>query len=407
MLRKITMNYHRNYIKVSDDSDRILKTIDLYQKKIAYENMNERLVHFFMMYKNDFDFLNELQYEFFHNREANIYKNSLKTFKRDKNGMIQEENIKISSLDKEYRIKYQYNDFFDLLQKEMSCNGEILCVIKYLYENGRLDCIRRLDLNNFDSDSSYFELEGNMDFKYYGEKLSFIKSGEEEFFIEYIGDVDIIAKSTQRRFEFKLDEKLQMKRIKTYIYYEESGETKEVLFIEKEFSYERNNIVRRDMLINKIKYISEYTYNDIGMVNQIITTYNGEEIYRKSFDDKITEREVFQKYEEDKAYALGIKNNNLNIEIPENYINEELEIFIYDKQSVEEEMKTGRLYVTEEKIMQKRTLYDSLTFLSSRVGEEKYESKDYLELDFFQKDNILMLDPQGRNIIFLKAKWYI
>ena len=38
---------------------------------------------------------------------------------------------------------------------------------------------------------------------------------------------------------------------------------------------------------------------------------------------------------------------------------------------------------------------------------EKYENKDYMELEFFQKDNILILDPQGRNIIFFKTKWYI
>ena len=60
------MNYHKNYYKVSDDSDRILKTIDLYQKKITYENINERLIRFFLKYKNDFDFLNEIRYEYFH-----------------------------------------------------------------------------------------------------------------------------------------------------------------------------------------------------------------------------------------------------------------------------------------------------------------------------------------------------
>jgi hypothetical protein len=407
MLRRISMNYHKNYYKVSDDNDKILKTVDLYQKKITYENINERLIRFFLKYKNDFDFLNEIQHEFLRNREANIYGNYLKTFKRNDKGMIREESIRINSLDKEYRVKYLYNDFFDLLQKEISYAGEMVCVIKYIYENGRLECIRKLDLNNFDSEGSYFNLEENIDFEYYGEKLSKVKFGEEEFFIEYIGDVDIIAKSEKRRFEFKLGEKLLLKRIKTYIYYEENNEIKEVLFMEKEFFYENNNLIKRVMKIEKTEYTSEYLYNKSGIMSQIITRYNGEEIYKKSFDSEVTEREVFQKYEDNKAYALKFKDNSLNIEIPENYLNEELEIFIYDKQSVEKEMKTGRLYVTEEEIMKNQRLYDTLTFLSSRTGVEKYDNKDYMELDFFQKDNILILDPRGRNIIFFKTKWYI
>ena len=407
MLRKISMNYHKNYYKVSDDSDRILKTVDLYQKKITYENINERLIRFFLKYKNDFDFLNEIRYEYFHTREANIYGNYLKTYKRNGNGMICFENIKISSLEEEYRIKYLYNDFFDLLQKEIYCDGEMVCVIKYIYENGRLESIRKLDLNNFDSEGFYFELEENMDFGYYGEKLLLVKAGEEEFSIEYIGDVDIIAKSDKRRFEFKLDEKLLLKRVKTYVYYEENNEIKEVLFMEKEFFYENNNLVKRVMKIDKTEYISEYLYNEMGIIDQIITGYNGKEIYKKSFDNKVTEIEVYQKYEDGKAYALKVENNSLNIEIPENYLNEELEIFIYDKESVEEDLKTGRIYVTEEEIIKNQKLYDNLTFLSSRAGVEKYENKDYVELDFLQKDNILILDPQGRNIIFFKTKWYI
>ena len=65
MLRKISMNYHKNYYKVSDDSDRILKTVDLYQKKITYENINERLLRFFLKYKNDFDLLEPEAKKFF------------------------------------------------------------------------------------------------------------------------------------------------------------------------------------------------------------------------------------------------------------------------------------------------------------------------------------------------------